>query len=119
MRTTIVCVDDEWAILKSLGDQLKRNFGKDYDIELVDNGVEALLLCAELTAEGSDISLIISDQKMYGMEGDDLLIQLHTLYPRTLKIMFHSNPQQPHQPACSESTARVLLRSSVGARPGR
>ncbi len=87
IRAAIVCVDDEWTILRSLGQQLKRNFGKYYDIELISSGEDALLLCAELVAEGKQIPLIISDQKMRGMEGDALLIQLHSLYPKTLKIM--------------------------------
>jgi diguanylate cyclase (GGDEF)-like protein len=87
MRSVIVCVDDQWDILQSLGNQLRRNFGKNYDIELSSGGEDALLLCAELIAEGKDIPLIISDQRMPGMEGDALLIQLHTLYPQTLKIM--------------------------------
>lgn len=87
MRAAIICVDDEWTILKCLGEQLKRNFGKDYDIELTSSGEDALSLCAELTAEGKHIPLIISDQRMRGMEGDALLIQLHSLYPKTLKIM--------------------------------
>ena len=87
MRSAIVCVDDERDILRSLGDQLKRHFGKDYDIELASGGDDALVLCAELTAEGKDIALIVSDQKMQGMEGDTLLIRLHALYPKALKIM--------------------------------
>ncbi|MBW4518895.1 MAG: diguanylate cyclase [Scytolyngbya sp. HA4215-MV1] len=87
MRSVIVCVDDEWDILKSLGDQLKHHFGKAYDIELAKSGEDALSLCAELTAEGKAIALIISDQRMQRLEGDALLIQLHTLYPKTLKIM--------------------------------
>jgi diguanylate cyclase (GGDEF)-like protein len=87
MKAVIICVDDEWSILKSLGDQLKRHFGKSYDIELASGGEDALSLCAELTAQGKQIPLIISDQRMRGMEGDALLIQLHSLYPKTLKIM--------------------------------
>jgi diguanylate cyclase (GGDEF)-like protein/PAS domain S-box-containing protein len=87
MELAIVCVDDEWDILKSLGVQLKRHFGEDYSIELANSGEEALALCAELVAEGYNIPLIISDQRMQGMGGDALLIQLHALYPKTLKIM--------------------------------
>jgi diguanylate cyclase (GGDEF)-like protein/PAS domain S-box-containing protein len=83
----IVCIDDEWDILKSLGTQLKRNFGKEYEIELANNGEEAIEVCAELIAEGKEIPLIISDQKMQGMTGDTLLVRLHALYPETLKIM--------------------------------
>ncbi|WP_404784984.1 diguanylate cyclase domain-containing protein [Altericista sp. CCNU0014] len=91
MRSVIVCVDDEWDILRSLGNQLKRCFGKDYDIELANGGEDALLLCAELTTGGKDIALIISDQKMQGIEGDVLLIKLHAHYPKALKIMLTGN----------------------------
>jgi diguanylate cyclase (GGDEF)-like protein len=87
MRSVIVCVDDEWGVLRSLGYQLKRSFSRGYDIELANGGEDALSLCAELTAEGKEIALIISDQRMQRMEGDVLLIQLHALYPKTLKIM--------------------------------
>ena len=47
-RFAIICVDDEDIILCSLGEQLKRSLGNDYDIELASNGYEALALCAEL-----------------------------------------------------------------------
>ncbi|MEB3355836.1 MAG: diguanylate cyclase [Synechococcales bacterium] len=87
MRAAIVCIDDEWDILKSLGAQLKRNFGKTYEIELANGSDDALEICAELTAEGKEIALIISDQRMPGTGGDVLLVHLHRLYPSALKIM--------------------------------
>ena len=83
----IICVDDEPVILRSLGEQLKRSLGQNYDIELVDSGAEAIALCKELALEKIDIPLIISDQIMPGMMGDELLIALHQLYPDTLKIL--------------------------------
>ncbi|MGK7895400.1 MAG: EAL domain-containing protein [Xenococcus sp. (in: cyanobacteria)] len=86
-RLAIVCVDDEEIILCSLGEQLKRNLGNAYDIELASNGYEALALCAELEAEGVTIALVISDQIMPGMPGDQFLIKLHKFYPKTLKIL--------------------------------
>lgn len=86
-RAAIICVDDEPTILSSLGEQLKRSVGQHYDIELVDSGAEAIALCAELTAEGIKIPLVISDQIMPEMMGDRLLIELHQLYPDTLKIL--------------------------------
>ncbi|MGD1700830.1 diguanylate cyclase domain-containing protein [Dapis sp. BLCC M229] len=87
MKGVIICVDDELIILETLGRQLRRNFGKDYNIELANSGAEALSLCAELTAEGLKIPLIISDHHMQEMDGDSLLIELHKLYPKMLKIM--------------------------------
>ena len=87
IRAAIICIDDESVILNSLGEQLKRSFGNDYDVELVDSGAEAIALCAELEAEGIDLPVIICDQMMPKITGDLLLIKLHELYPKTLKIL--------------------------------
>ena len=86
-RAAIICVDNEEIILSSLAKQLRRNLGQDYDIELASSGEKALALCAELKAEGINIALIISDQTMPGMSGDEMLVKLHTIYPKTLKIL--------------------------------
>ncbi len=83
----IICVDDDQVILSSLGEQLKRCFGNQYSIELIDNSLEVLDVWAELVAEGVEIPVIISDQSMAKMSGDKLLIELHKLYPQTLKIL--------------------------------
>jgi diguanylate cyclase (GGDEF)-like protein len=86
-RAAIICVDDEEIILSSLERQLKRSLGQDYNIELASSGWEALALCEELTAESIDIALVISDRTMPGMSGDEFLIKLHAVYPKTLKIL--------------------------------
>jgi len=86
-KGTIICVDDERFVLLSLKDQLMYYLGSDYDIEIAETGVEALEICAELQANKIDIPLIISDQMMPGMNGDQLLKQVHLLYPKTLKIL--------------------------------
>ncbi|MDJ0577172.1 MAG: EAL domain-containing protein [Xenococcaceae cyanobacterium MO_234.B1] len=83
----IICVDDDRVILSILGEQLKRCFGNQYNIELIDNSLEVLDVWTELVAEGIEIPVIISDQNMAKMSGDKLLIELHKLYPQTLKIL--------------------------------
>ena len=83
----IICVDDHENILNSIGEQLKRAFGDEYIIELASSGRETIELFADLIAEEVEIPLIISDQNMEAISGDKLLIQLHDLYPQTLKIL--------------------------------
>ena len=83
----IVCVDDEPFVLESIKEQLKRRLGDVYYIEVAESGEEALEIVADLQAEKIEIPLIISDQIMPGMRGDELLIQLHIQYPQILKIM--------------------------------
>ena len=82
----IICVDDETAILDSLKDQLKRQY-PGCTVEMAESGEEALELLAELHHENSPVALVISDQIMPGMKGDQLLTQIHQKYPNVLKIL--------------------------------
>ena len=86
-KPVILCVDDERIILTSLKEQLKRCFAADYHIETVDSGEEALEIMAELVADAVETPVVIADQIMPGMKGDELLRQIHVRSPKTLKIM--------------------------------
>lgn len=86
-KPVIICVDDERVVLISLRDQLIQHLGNKYEIELAESGEEALEIFEELTEEGIEIPLIISDQIMPGMKGDELLVEINDQYPKALKIM--------------------------------
>jgi signal transduction histidine kinase len=87
VKKAIVCVDDENVVLTSLRYQLKQCIGSECDVEVAESAEEALEVFEELQDEGVDIPLIITDQIMPGLKGDELLIQLHSKYPNTLKIL--------------------------------
>lgn len=86
-QLAILCVDDEPVILESLKEQLKRHLPQNYELESAESGEEALEVIAELYQEGLEVALVISDQIMSGLQGDELLIQLHQNHPQMLKIM--------------------------------
>ncbi|MCU0544789.1 MAG: response regulator [Oscillatoriaceae cyanobacterium Prado104] len=83
----ILVVDDEPTLLESLAEELKRNFGQDYQIEAAESGQEALEVIEELLAEGVEIAAVVSDYLMPRMKGDELLCKIHSRYPNILKIM--------------------------------
>jgi adenylate cyclase len=83
----ILVVDDEPMLLEGLTEELRRNFGKDYQIEAAESGEEALEIIAEMQSEGIEIATVVSDHLMPGMKGDELLCQIHARYPNILKIM--------------------------------
>ncbi len=85
-KAAILCVDDEIAILNSLRDQLIHHLGNTYTIEIAESAEEALEVLEELAADTVEVPLIISDQIMPGMKGDELLITVHARYPKALKI---------------------------------
>ena len=86
-RPVILCVDDERIILSSLKSQLMNNLGDGYQIELAESGEEALEILEELTNSGVEIPLVIADQIMGGMYGDELLAKAKIMLPSTHSIM--------------------------------
>lgn len=85
-KPVILCVDDEDVVLISLRDQLTHYLGNEYTVEIAESGEEALEVLEELLQKGIEIPLIISDQIMPGIKGDELLIKVHDRYPNALKI---------------------------------
>ncbi len=84
---TIICVDDEMVVLNSIQEQLLRVFGKENAIEVSDSGEDALELFEELMEEGTSVPLIISDQIMPGMKGNELLKAIYEKSPDTVTIL--------------------------------
>jgi type II secretory ATPase GspE/PulE/Tfp pilus assembly ATPase PilB-like protein/FixJ family two-component response regulator len=82
-KHTILIVDDERHVLKSL----KRVFaGEDYKIITAEDASGALALMMN-----NKVTLIISDNRMPGMSGTDLLKIVRERYPKTIRIMLTGN----------------------------
>jgi YesN/AraC family two-component response regulator len=78
-KNTILCVDDEPIILKSL----VRLFRKEnYEIYTAENGNEALSVLEEVP-----IDLVVSDYRMPEMSGVELLKKVKEKYPATVRII--------------------------------
>lgn len=83
-KTKVLCVDDERIILASIAQQLREELGDEIEVETAGDAFEAL----EIWEENKDnIALVISDQIMPGMKGDEFLIQLHQQNPALKKIL--------------------------------
>lgn len=85
--TAILCVDDEYVVLESLKEQLRRGLGDEYIYEIAENAKEALEVIDEFQNEAVKILIIISDWLMPGMKGDEFLIEVHRRFPKIVKIM--------------------------------
>ncbi|MBF0566192.1 MAG: response regulator [Nitrospirae bacterium] len=87
IKSAILCVDDEESVLKSLKDQLKRHFGNEYIVETCESAGEAIEVIKELLEKKIDLPLVISDYVMPVIKGDELLILIHDINPRIVKIL--------------------------------
>ena len=78
MTYKIMLVDDEPANLRTL----ERLFRQDYQVVTAPSGAEAITLL-----EQHDVALLISDQRMPGMTGIELMTKTVALRPQMVKIL--------------------------------
>ncbi|RBP52873.1 response regulator [Arenicella xantha] len=77
-KYTILCVDDEPRITSAL----KALFRREYSVLTANSGQEALEILEDCT-----VNVLLSDQRMPGMLGSELLTQVSQLYPQTIRIL--------------------------------
>ncbi|MCP4702515.1 MAG: response regulator [Gammaproteobacteria bacterium] len=90
----ILCVDDEEIILNALESQFNKAFGDVYMIELAQSAEDGLEILDELSVEGVEILVIVSDWLMPKMKGDEFLIQAHKKFPKIIKVMLTGQVDQ-------------------------
>jgi len=78
MRHKVLLIDDEPANLRLL----RRVLGQDYDTLVAENGSDGLKILAE-----EQVSLIISDQRMPGMTGVEVLSASREIQPDAVRIL--------------------------------
>ena len=74
----VLFVDDESRILTAL----RSIFRREYEVYTANGGEEALQVLAE-----NKIDVIVSDQRMPNMLGNELLAKVHKQYPQTMRVL--------------------------------
>ena len=91
----ILLVDDEPNVLESIQRQLRNRF----EIKTAQSGEEAL----EVLKTCGPFTLIVSDMRMPGMDGVQLLSRVKDMYPDTVRIMLTGNADQETAVAAANS----------------
>jgi two-component system sensor histidine kinase ChiS len=86
-KLVILCIDDEKMVLDSLKEQLRSGLDSSYLIEMAESAEEALEIIEEITEDRHDLSVVICDQIMPGLKGDEFLKIVHERSSNTLKIL--------------------------------
>jgi len=84
-KKTVLVVDDDPAILKTVSDLL----GRDFKVLRAKSGIEALQLSKDSQFE---ISLLLSDFQMPGMSGVELATQLTAQRPEIKVLLMSGYP---------------------------
>ena len=86
-KPALLVVDDDPQVLAAVRRDLRSRYRESYMVIGASSGEEALTTMRELKARGDQLSLVISDQRMPGLQGTDVLGQSRDIYPMARRVM--------------------------------
>jgi CheY-like chemotaxis protein len=86
-KPAILVVDDDAQVLAAVRRDLRSKYTQKFTIVSAASGEEALATIRELKTRGDELALVISDQRMPGLQGTDLLAQSRETYPKARRVL--------------------------------
>jgi thioredoxin reductase (NADPH) len=86
-RPIILAVDDDVNVLEAVVQDLRRQYGNTYRVMRAAGGQTALDTLAQLKSRDEPVALIISDQRMPGITGVELLERARDIYPDARRVL--------------------------------
>ncbi len=86
-RPILLAVDDDVSVLEAVVQDLRRQYGETYRVMRAAGGQAALDTLAQLKTRDEPVALIVSDQRMPGMTGVELLERARAIYPDARRVL--------------------------------
>ena len=86
-KPVLLAVDDDPQVLAAVRRDLRSHYRDHYSVIGAQSGVEALETAKDLKARGGSLAMVISDQRMPGMLGVDLLARVREIYPVARRVL--------------------------------
>jgi thioredoxin reductase (NADPH) len=86
-QPVLLVVDDDAQVLAAVRRDLRARYRKSYMVISASSGEEALATVRELKARGDALALVISDQRMPGIQGTDVLARSREVYPLARRVL--------------------------------
>ncbi len=86
-KPIILAVDDDAQVLSAIASDLRRKYAEKYRIVRAESGEAAFEAVEEIKKRGEVIALILSDQRMPGMGGVELLEKAKAIFPEARRAL--------------------------------
>ncbi len=106
MKKRILFVDDEALVLQGL-QRMLRPMREEWEMEFLDSGAKALERMAV-----SPFDVVVSDMRMPGMNGAELLSRVMQQYPQTVRLILSGHADKELILKCVGSTHQFLAKPS-------
>jgi thioredoxin reductase (NADPH) len=86
-KPVILIVDDDPQVLAALRRDLRSRYREHYTVISAASGSEALATAHQLKSRGDSLAMLISDQRMPGMVGTEVLARSREVYPLARRVL--------------------------------
>ena len=86
-KPVLLIVDDDPQVLAAVRRDLRSRYREHYTVMSAASGQEALTTARELKSRGDSLAMIISDQRMPGMLGVEVLAKSREVYPLARRVL--------------------------------
>jgi thioredoxin reductase (NADPH) len=86
-KPVLLTIDDDADVLGAIARDLRSHYGRNYRILRAESGSAALTLLRELKQREEPVALVLSDQRMPGMDGVSLLSEVMTLHAKSKRAL--------------------------------
>lgn len=86
-KPVLLIVDDDPQVLAAVRRDLRSRYREQYTVISAASGPEALATAHELKSRGDSLALLMSDQRMPGMPGSEVLARSREVYPLARRVL--------------------------------
>ena len=86
-KPVLMVVDDDPQVLAAVRRDLRSRYRDNYTVVGASSGEEAVSTVKELKARGDALAMVITDQRMPGLQGADVLARTREIYPIARRVL--------------------------------
>ena len=86
-KPVLLVIDDDPQVLAAVRRDLRSRYRESYTVVSAGSGEEALSAARELKSRGDALAMVLSDQRMPGMLGGEVLAKSREVYPLARRVL--------------------------------